>query len=88
MPKRQGLPASTTEEGVDSLIKAIRGLMSDLNMSKSFKEEGIDEEEYMKKVDELAYKAFEDQCTTANPKLPLIEDLKQILIDAYYGEEK
>ena len=86
--KRQGLPASTTEEGVDSLIKAIRGLMSDLNMSKSFKEEGIDEEEYMKKVDELAYKAFEDQCTTANPKLPLIEDLKQILIDAYYGEEK
>ena len=86
--KRQGLPASTTQEGVDSLIKAIRGLMSDLNMSKSFKEEGIDEEEYMKKVDELAYKAFEDQCTTANPKLPLIEDLKQILIDAYYGEEK
>lgn len=86
--RRQGLPASTTEEGVDSLIKAIRNLMSDLNMSKSFKEEGIDEEEYMKKVDELAYKAFEDQCTTANPKLPLIEDLKQILIDAYYGEEK
>ena len=45
-----------------------------------------DEKEYMDKVEELAYKAFEDQCTTANPKLPLIEDLKQILIDAYYGE--
>lgn len=55
-------------------------------MSTSFKEEGIDEEEYMQKVEELAYKAFEDQCTTANPKLPLVEDLKQILIDAYYGE--
>ena len=86
--RRQGLPASTTKEGVDSLVKAIRDLMKDLDMSRSFKEEGIDEEEYMKKVDELAYKAFEDQCTTANPKLPLIEDLKQILIDAYYGEEK
>ncbi len=86
--KRLGLPASTTEEGVDSLVKAIRELMKKLNMSTSFKAEGIDEKEYMEKVEELAYKAFDDQCTTANPKLPLIEDLKQILIDAYYGEEK
>ena len=84
--RRQGLPANTTQEGVDSLISAIRKLMKDLDMSTSFKDEGIDEEEYMDKVEELAYKAFEDQCTTANPKLPLIEDLKQILIDAYYGE--
>ena len=42
---------------------------------------------YFDKVDELAEKAFEDQCTTANPKLPLIPELKQILIDAY-GKEK
>ena len=84
--RRQVLPANTTQEGVDSLISAIRKLMKDLDMSTSFKDEGIDEKEYMDKVEELAYKAFEDQCTTANPKLPLIEDLKQILIDAYYGE--
>ena len=84
--RRQGLPANTIQEGVDSLISAIRKLMKDLDMSTSFKDEGIDEKEYMDKVEELAYKAFEDQCTTANPKLPLIEDLKQILIDAYYGE--
>ena len=84
--RRQGLPANTTQEGVDSLISAIRKLMKDLDMSTSFKDEGIDEKEYMDKVEELAYKAFEDQCTTANPKLPLIEDLKQILIAAYYGE--
>ncbi len=86
--KHLGLPAKTTEEGVDSLVKAIRELMKKLNMSTSFKAEGIDEKEYMEKVEELAYKAFDDQCTTANPKLPLVEDLKQILIDAYYGEEK
>ena len=86
--KRQGFDAKTTEQGVDSLIKAIRELMKELNMSTSFKDEGIDEKEYMEKVEELAYKAFEDQCTTANPKLPLVEDLKQILIDAYYGENK
>lgn len=86
--KRQGFDAKTTEQGVDSLIKAIRELMKELNMSTSFKDEDINEKEYMEKVEELAYKAFEDQCTTANPKLPLVEDLKQILIDAYYGENK
>lgn len=85
--RKQGLPCETTEQGVDSLIKAVRDLMKNLNMSTSFKAEGIDEKEYMDKVEELAYKAFEDQCTTANPKVPLIKDLKQILIDAYYGEE-
>ena len=87
LAKLAGLKASTTEEGVNSLIKAIQKFMKDLNMSKSFKEEGIDEDTYMKKVDELSFKAFEDQCTTANPKLPLIEDLKHILIDAYYGNK-
>ena len=52
-------------------------------MHTSFKEEGIEEKLYMSKVDELANKAFEDQCTTANPKLPLISELKEILIEAY-----
>lgn len=57
--------------------------MKKLNMHTSFKEEGIEEKLYMSKVDELANKAFEDQCTTANPKLPLISELKEILIEAY-----
>ena len=39
----------------------------------------------MSKIDDLANKAFEDQCTTANPRLPLVNELKKILIDAYYG---
>ena len=85
--RRLGLKAKTTEEGVNSLIKAIQDLMKRLNMHTSFKEEGIDEKEYMAKLDELADKAFGDQCTTANPKLPLVEEIKQILIDAYYGNE-
>ena len=52
---------------------------------KAFKEYGIDEAIYMSKGDDLANKAFEDQCTTANPRLPLVSELKKILIDAYYG---
>lgn len=84
--KRLGLKADTIEQGVESLIKAIKELMTKLDMSHSFKEEGIDEKEYMGKIDELADKAFSDQCTTANPKLPLVEELKEILKDSYYGE--
>lgn len=81
--RRLGLKCSTTQEGVESLVEAIRDLMKKLNMHTSFKEEGIEEKLYMSKVDELANKAFEDQCTTANPKLPLITELKEILIEAY-----
>ena len=87
LAKRLGLPAKTTEEGVNSLIKAIKELMEKIDMHTSFSEEISDEKAYFDKVDELAEKAFEDQCTTANPKLPLIPELKQILIDAY-GKEK
>ena len=53
----------------------------------SIKEAGIDEKEFLAKVDELADKAFSDQCTTANPRVPLVEEMKQILIDSYYGNE-
>ena len=56
-----------------------------LGIPKSFKEYGIDEETYMNKLDSLAHHAFEDQCTTANPRLPLVTELKKILVDAYYG---
>lgn len=86
--RRLGLKATTTEEGVNSLIDAIKELMLKLNMHTSFKEEGIDEKEYMEKLDMLSDRAFEDQCTTANPRLPLVSEIKQILIDSYYGYKK
>jgi acetaldehyde dehydrogenase/alcohol dehydrogenase len=60
-------------------------LLDKLDIPKSFKEYGLDEEEYMSKLDDLANKAFGDQCTTANPRLPLVNELKKIMIDAYYG---
>lgn len=84
--KRLGLKANTTEEGVKSLVKAIKELMQKLEMTSSFKEEGIDEKVYFKNIDELADKAFSDQCTTANPKLPLVSELKEILEKSYYGK--
>ena len=84
--KRLGLKADTTEEGVNSLIEEVKQLSESLNIPRSFQEAGLDEKEFMAKVDLLADRAFEDQCTTANPRVPLVEEIKQILIDSYYGK--
>ncbi|KXZ39150.1 acetaldehyde dehydrogenase / alcohol dehydrogenase [Alkalithermobacter thermoalcaliphilus JW-YL-7 = DSM 7308] len=81
--KALGLKADTVEEGVKSLINAIKDLLKELNMPSTVKECGIDEKEYFSKVDELADKAFEDQCTGANPKLPLVSELAEIYKKAY-----
>lgn len=85
--RRLGLPASTPEEGVNSLVKAVQKLAETLGEEKSLKDCGIDEKEFLSKVDELADKAFSDQCTGVNPRVPLVSEIKQILIDSYYGNE-
>ena len=83
--KRIGLKADTVEEGVNSLIQGIKDLNNALNIPKSFKEAGVNENEFLAKVDLLADRAFEDQCTTVNPRVPLVSEIKQILLDSYYG---
>ncbi len=85
LAKKVGLPANTTEEGINSLITKIREMNEHLNIPKSFKDAGIDEHEFLSKVDMLADRSFQDQCTTANPRLPLVKELRQILLDSYYG---
>ena len=85
--RKMGFKASNVEEGVKSLIEEIKKLNKDLGIESSFKEAGIDEKEFLEKLDMLADRAFEDQCTTANPRLPLVSELKQIMLDSYYGNE-
>src|SRR5690606_23289415 len=80
-----GLPARTTEEGVNSLINAIRKLNKALGIEESFQQLGIDAKDFEALVDHLAERAFEDQCTTANPKLPLVTELAEIYRNAFYG---
>jgi len=87
LARKLGLKAETTEEGVNSLIKAIQELNANINEPKSLQEAGIDEKEFLAKLDDLADKAFSDQCTSANPRLPLVPEIKQIMLDAYYGKE-
>jgi len=86
LARKLGLNASSTQEGVKSLIKAIQELSSNINEPKSLKEAGIDEKEFLAKLDELADNAFSDQCTSANPRVPLVPEIKQIMLDAYYGK--
>ncbi len=85
LSRRMNFPAFTNEEGVASLIEEVRKLNKDLEIPASFQEAGVDEQEFLAKVDLLADRAFEDQCTTANPRVPLVEEIKQMLLDSYYG---
>ncbi len=87
LAKKVGLKADNKEEGINSLIEKIKEMNEHMGIPKSFKDAGIDEQEFLSKVDMLADRAFEDQCTTANPRVPLVTELKQILLDSYYGKE-
>ncbi|RKQ35654.1 bifunctional acetaldehyde-CoA/alcohol dehydrogenase [Oceanobacillus halophilus] len=80
-----GLPARTTEEGVESLVQAIIKLAKELDIPMSIEANGVNKKEFEAKVDDLADKAFEDQCTTANPKLPLVTELADIYRKAFKG---
>lgn len=82
-----GLAGNTTEESVDNLIKAIRKLMKDLNMPMSIRECGVDEDVFMSGLRKLAENAHDDQCTGANPRYPLVEEIMELYKQAYYGEE-
>lgn len=82
-----GLGGKTDDEKVEHLIAAIEKLKAGLEIPKSIKEYGIDEATFLTQLDELALKAFDDQCTGANPRYPLVAELKEILLKVYYGEE-
>ena len=80
-----GLGGKNDDEKVELLIKAVDELMDKVELPKSIKDFGVEEKTFMDNLDELVELAFDDQCTGANPAYPLMSDIKQIYIDAYYG---
>lgn len=80
-----GLPCATPEEGVKSFAQACHDLAVRVGIKMSFKDQGIDEQVWMDARRDIALLAFEDQCSPANPRLPLVEDMQVILTNAYYG---
>lgn len=81
-----GLPAATPEEAVESYAKAVHDLAVRCGVKMSLREQGIDEQEFLAARRELALNAFEDQCTPANPRLAMIEDMEELMTKAYYGK--
>lgn len=73
-------------ETVDNLIKALDKLKEEVGLPKTIKEAGIDEKAFLNNLDAMALQAFDDQCTGANPRYPLVEELKQMYLNAYYGK--
>ena len=80
-----GLPCATPEEGVRSYAQACYDLAVRCGIKMSFKEQGLDEKAWMDARHDVALLAFEDQCSPANPRLPMVEDMQVILTRAYYG---
>ncbi len=80
-----GREGATVADSVENLIDAIQELKADLDMPRSIQECGVDEKTFLEHLQALSERAHEDQCTTANPRYPLIEEIKQIYLDAYYG---
>ncbi|WP_316858227.1 bifunctional acetaldehyde-CoA/alcohol dehydrogenase [uncultured Cohaesibacter sp.] len=80
-----GLGGERTQQKVENLIAWIEELKKDLEIPGSIKEAGVNEADFLAKIDELAVAAFDDQCTGANPRFPLISELKQVMLDSYYG---
>ena len=78
-----GLKADTPAEGVESLAKAIEELNVKVNLPTCYRDCGIKEEDYNARIHQIAMDAFEDQCTPANPRLPLVKDMEEILKRAY-----
>ena len=79
------LGGSTNDEKVENLIKAINDLKARVGIKETIKDYGIDEEVFLANLDEMVEQAFDDQCTGANPRYPLMSEIKEMYLNAYYG---
>ena len=82
-----GLGGNTDEEKVELLLKAIDELQNKVNMPKTIQEAGVSEVKFFETIDEMVEQAFDDQCTGANPRYPLMSELKEMYITSYYGKD-
>ncbi len=80
-----GIKGGSDEEKLEGLIKAINELKHKVGIKDTIKEYGIDEQVFLDNLDEMVEQAFDDQCTGANPRYPLMSEIKQMYLNAYYG---
>ncbi len=81
-----GLDGKNDDEKVKNLTAAIDALKAKVGIKGSIKEYGIDEKDFLDRLDDMVEQAFDDQCTGANPRYPLMSEIKQMYLNAYYGK--
>ena len=81
-----GIKGNTDTEKLEGLIKAINDLKAKVGIKETIKDYGIDEKVFLENLDEMVEQAFDDQCTGANPRYPLMAEIKQMYLNAYYGK--
>ena len=80
-----GLKGNSDTEKLESLINAVNELKERIGIKKTIKDYGIDEKDFLDRLDDMVEQAFDDQCTGANPRYPLMSEIKQMYLNAYYG---
>ncbi|MCI8368029.1 MAG: bifunctional acetaldehyde-CoA/alcohol dehydrogenase [Clostridia bacterium] len=81
-----GIEGKNDKEKLENLIKAVDELKAKVGIKKTIKEYGVDENEFLERLDDMVEQAFDDQCTGANPRYPLMSEIKQMYLNAYYGK--
>ncbi len=81
-----GIKGKNDSEKLEGLIAALDELKAKVGIKKTIKEYGIDEKDFLDRLDDMTEQAFDDQCTGANPRYPLMSEIKQMYLNAYYGK--
>ena len=80
-----GIQGGSDEEKLEKLMEAIEQLKETVGIRKTIRDYGVSEEDFLSTLDEMVEQAFDDQCTGANPRYPLMSEIKELYLDAYYG---
>ena len=80
------LGGKTDTEKLENLIAAVNRLKERVGIKKTIRDYGIDEQDFLNRLDEMTEQAFDDQCTGANPRYPLMREIRQMYLNAYYGD--
>ncbi|EAA6927869.1 iron-containing alcohol dehydrogenase, partial [Salmonella enterica subsp. enterica serovar Stanley] len=79
-------PGDRTAAKIEKLLAWLESIKAELGIPKSIREAGVQEADLLAHVDKLSEDAFDDQCTGANPRYPLVSELRQLLLASFYGE--
>ncbi|MCH9957721.1 iron-containing alcohol dehydrogenase, partial [Salmonella enterica] len=79
-------PGDRTAAKIEKLLAWLESIKDELGIPKSIREAGVQEADFLAHVDKLSEDAFDDQCTGANPRYPLVSELRQLLLASFYGE--